>query len=203
MKKHGSIVKLSRHLGIALTPKAAKVMSKRDYPPGQHGASSGFKRSKMSDYKIQLLEKQKLRAQYNIHERQLANYYATATGKVGNSVDNLIQLLESRLDSLVLRAGIAPTIYAARQYVSHGHITVNGKRVNIASFQVNLGDVVGIHSGSQTLGIFEDAFERNMPPSYIALDRGNKTLKLVYLPKREEVTALQCEVSRVIEFYSR
>ncbi len=106
-------VKLSRQLGIPLTPKAIRFMERRSYPPGEHGETKR-RSAKMSDYKRQLLEKQRLHAQYNIHERQLRNYVKKATNKKGNAAENLIQILETRLDSIVLRAGLARTIYAAR-----------------------------------------------------------------------------------------
>ena len=110
MKYNGPKVKLSRKLGVALTPKAGKYMEKKPYGPGQHGPTK-FRRDKMSDYKRQLVEKQRLRAQYNIHERQMRNYYKKAAQKSGSTSENLIQMLESRLDAVVLRGGLARTIF--------------------------------------------------------------------------------------------
>src|SRR4029079_2167436 len=120
--KRGPKVKIARALGIALTPKAARIMERRPNPPGQHGATT---RRKVSDYKKQLLEKQRLRAQYNISERQLQNAFTEATRQSGNTGVNLVRLLEMRLDAVVMRAGFARTIYAARQAVVHGHVMVN------------------------------------------------------------------------------
>jgi small subunit ribosomal protein S4 len=202
MKKHGSVVSLSRRLGIALTSKAAKFLSRRAYAPGQHGPGQAFQKSKMSDYKIQLLEKQRLRAQYNIQERQMRNYYTKAVHRQGNTADNLIQLLESRLDSFVLRAGFATTIYAARQVVSHEHFLVNGHKVNIPSYLLKPGDVVTLKEKSRSLLVFQSAIDSANPPSYISLGRDNGSAKYLFAPQRAEVPVI-CEIPRVVEFYSR
>ena len=186
-----------------MTSKAIKYLERRPYPPGEHGV---FKKrsSKMSDYKRQLVEKQRLRAQYNIHERQLRNYVRNAVHKKGNAADNLIQMLETRLDSIVLRAGLARTIYAARQYVSHRHILVTGKWVNIPSRQVKVGEVVSVKKESWNLACFVAAQEEmvNPPPPYMQRDKKNMSVKLLYQPKREEVM-VSCEMPLVIEYYSR
>ncbi len=202
MKYNGPKVKVSRALGVPLTPKAAKIMEKKSYPPGQHGRIQRFKR-KESDFKRQLVEKQRLRAQYNIHERQMRNYFRKASRQYGNTPDNLVQMLESRLDAVVYRAGLARTIYAARQYVSHGHIEVNGKRVNIASYAVKPNDVVAVRAKSQKIPCFTEALETTgEPPDYLTRNKKQMSTTLVYLPKREEVPVI-CEVSLVIEYYSR
>ena len=129
MNMRGPKIRLSRQLGIALTPKAARALERRKNPPGQHGGTKD--RLKGSDYKRHLMEKQCLRAQYNIEEKQMRNYVRVAMQRRGNPVDSLIQLLETRLDAIVYRAGLARTIYSAQHFISHGHILVNGKRVNI------------------------------------------------------------------------
>ena len=202
MNYTGPKVRLSRRFGVALTPKAAKIMEKRGYPPGQHGRMA-TRFSKVSDFKRQLQEKQLLRAQYNIHERQLRNYYEKASSRVGNTPDNLIQLLETRLDSLVYRAGLARSIYAARQYVTHGHLEVNGKRVNIPSYNVEIGDVITVKEKSRKMPCFTEALETTIaPPAYLDRNEAEMSAKLLYLPKREEVPTV-CEMSLVIEFYSR
>src|ERR687898_453962 len=126
VNRRGPKLKLSRQLGIAITPKAAKVMENRPNPPGQHGATP---RRKISGYKKQLIEKQRLRAQYNISERQMENSFAEATRQSGNTGVRLLQLLEMRLDAVVLRGGFVRTIYAARQAVKPGHIQGKGKKV--------------------------------------------------------------------------
>jgi len=201
MNYTGPKVKLSRHLGIPLTAKAAKVMEKRNYPPGEHGQSQKFRR-KVSDYGRQLLEKQKLRAQYNIHERQMRNYIDRATRRKGVTPDVLLQILESRLDSFVYRAGFATSIYAARQYVSHGHILVDGKRVNLPAYELKLGQIVQVKEQSRTIPNIQGVFADANPPSYIALNRNNYSAQLVRLPQRAEVPVV-CEVPLVIEYYSR
>lgn len=203
MKYNGPKVRLSRRLGVPLTNKAAKVMEKKPYPPGQHGPAKQFKRGRQSAYERQLLEKQRLRAQYNIHERQMRNYYTKAVAKAGNTVDNLVGLLESRLDAMVARGGLAPTIFAARQIVSHGHILVNGKRVNIASYILSPGDVVSVRQKSVRMNMFLEAAESAYyPPDYISLNKEKLEFSMVYTPKRHEVPVV-CEVPQVIEYYSR
>ena len=155
MNYTGPKVKISRKLGLELTPKSRKITAKKAYPPGQHGAMK--KRAKQSDYGKQLLEKQRLRLQYNISEKQMGNYYAKAARMVGNTGELLLQLLESRLDSVVYRSGFASSIYAARQYVSHGHIAVNGRKVNISSYSLKPNDVVAVKEKSKKLDCFQES----------------------------------------------
>ena len=202
MKYNGPKVKLSRRLGIPLTPKAARIMERKPYPPGEHGREQQFKRGKQSAYKEQLMEKQRLRAQYNITEKQLRNYFAKANKRHGNTGDNLIQLLASRLDALVLHGGLAVTIYAARQYVGHRHIMVNGRRESIASYQLKPGDVISIKPKSQRLDCFQNALLQAHPPQYLALNKDEMKITYLRLPEREEVPTI-CELSKVVEFYSR
>ncbi len=202
MKFRGSKVKLSRALGTSLTPKADRYMDRKPYPPGQHGKLQQMRRRKMSPYKTQLLEKQRLRSQYNIHERQMRNYYKKASRK-GDMVNSLVQLLESRLDAVVLRGGLARSIYAARQYVNHGHVLVNGKKVDIPSCQVRPDDVVSIKASSRNLDCFQFAVESaGGQPPYLERDKKNFSVKYLYDPPREEIPVI-CEVPLVIEFYSR
>lgn len=200
MKYNGPKVKVSRKLGINITPKANKYSTRKPYPPGQHGNSK--RRSKQSDYGRQLLEKQRLRLQYNISEKQMLNYYKKATQLVGNTAELIVQLLESRLDALVYRSGLARTIHAARQYVSHGHIKVNGRRVNIPSYNVKVNDVVSIRQKSQKIECFQDAIRNSAAPEYLDVSKADFSAKYLYIPSREEIP-VQCEVSLVIEFYSR
>jgi small subunit ribosomal protein S4 len=186
-------------LGIPLTPKAAKVMEKKPYPPGEHGRR--FRRNE-SVYKVQLREKQRLRSQYNVHEKQMRNYYKKARKMSGNTGENLVQLMESRLDALVLRGGLAVTIYAARQYVNHGHILVNGRKVNIASYRVMPGDVIAVKEKSRQLAMFKDALEQSMPPEYLTTSADKMSITYNRLPKRNEVPII-CDMATVIEFYTR
>jgi small subunit ribosomal protein S4 len=201
MNKTGPKVKLSRQLGIALTPKAAKVMEKKPHPPGEHGRAQNFRR-KLSDFKRQLMEKQKLRAQYNIHERQLRNYFDKAQRKKGNTGDNLLQMLEMRLDAVVLRGGLARTIYAARQLVTHGHILVNGERVDVPGYTCKPGDVISVKTKSQQLPGIQEAMNDSQPNSYLSLDRNMATVRVLDIPAREFIPVI-CDVPLVIEFYSR
>lgn len=203
MNSTGPKVRLSRQLGVPLTPKAARIMARRPTPPGQHGLDARANR-KISVYKAQLLEKQRLRAQYNIRERQMAAVYAKAIKMKGASDENLIRLLETRLDALVLRAGFAPTIYAAQQLVSHGHFMVNGHKVNAPSYRLRVGDVAQVRPRSRELALFKDCLSQlsPSPTPYLQVSPGTMSLCLIALPKRDEVPVI-CDVSRVIEYYSR
>jgi small subunit ribosomal protein S4 len=197
----GPKVRISRRLGIAITPKASRIMERRPHPPGQHGPT--MRRSKMSDYKRQLIEKQRLRFQYNVKEKQMVNYFHKAARKAINTGEALIHLLETRLDAVVLRAGLAPTIYAARQFVSHGHVEVNGKHVNIPSYNVKIGDVVSVCEKSRALQFVKDSTEsRPAAPTYLEFAEGELSAKLLKLPRREEVPVI-CDIPLVIEYYAR
>ena len=199
MKFNGAKTRLSRRLGVALSPKAQRIMEKRPEPPGQHGAST---QRRMSDYAIQLREKQRLRFQYNVSERQMRLYFARASRIKGRTGPNLVRLLETRLDAAVLRAGFAPTIYAARQIVGHGHFEVNGKRVTIASYGLKPGDTFRVRERSKKAQIFEMDWAAYTPPGYLDRDETTLSPTLVRLPDREEVP-ITCEESLVVEFYSR
>ena len=199
--RKGPKVKISRSLGIAITPKAARIMDSRAYPPGMHGPTKRMGR-KMSDYKRQLLEKQKLRAQYNVREKQLRLFYERASKLPGKSGDNLLQMLERRLDAFVLRAGFAPTIFAARQLVSHAHFQVNGKKVNIPSYVLSANDVVSLKPKSRKLAIFANVLDSVSPPEYITLAKEEMSATLVTVPRAEDIPII-CDISQVVEFYSR
>jgi small subunit ribosomal protein S4 len=196
----GPKVRRSRRIGVALTPKAAMVMRKKPGPPGEPGRSR--RRRNLSDYGRQLLEKQKLRFHYNISERQLSNTFARAAGKRGNTGNNLIQLLECRLDALVLRAGLAPTIYAARQVVSHGHLEIKGRRVKSPSYRLDPGETFRVREKSRSLALFRQALRTANPPSYLRVDPDELSATLTALPGREQVPVIS-ELPLVIEFYSR
>jgi small subunit ribosomal protein S4 len=176
-------------------------MERRPNPPGQHGRGTG-RPSAESDYKRQLTEKQRLKAQYNIHERQMRNYFRQAQGRAGNTIDTLSQLLERRLDAIVHRGGLAPTIYAARQYVTHGHVLVNGKRVSVPGYRVAVGDVVQIKEGSRHLAGLQEALDSASPPPYLTLNAEEASVRVDHLPLRAEIPVI-CEFDQVIEFYSR
>jgi small subunit ribosomal protein S4 len=199
VNRRGPKVKLARQLGIALTPKAARVMERRPNPPGQHGASP---RRTVSGNNTQVGEQQRLRAQYNVSERQLQNAFAQAIRQTGNTGVRLLQLLELRLDAVVLRAGFVRTIYAARQAVTHGHFTVNGRRADRPSMRLKPGDVVALSNRSRDLAAFTVPLEVARPPAYLDLDKDNRRVKVREIPEREQIP-VQCEASLVIEYYSR
>jgi small subunit ribosomal protein S4 len=199
VRRGGPKVRLARQLGIALTPKAARVMERRPNPPGQHGATP---RRKVSGYKKQLVEKQRLRAQYNMSERQMCNAFAEAIRQSGNTGVRLLQLLEMRLDAVVLRGGFVRTIYAARQAVTHGHVRVNGQKVDRPSFRLKPGDVVSLADKSKEMVAFTGPLEVARPPAYLELDREKRSVRVREVPEREQIP-IQCETSLVIEYYSR
>ena len=195
--------KIDRRMGCNLWGRPKSPYNKRQTGPGQHGAQRG----KLSDYGLQLRAKQKLRGYYaNIGERQFRRYYHEAMRLRGDSGQNLIGLLERRLDAVVYRAKLVPTVFAARQFVNHGHVTVNGKRVNLPSYSVKEGDVIEVREKARNIPMVLQAVEspEREVPSYIEVDA--KAMKATYLrvPKLEDVPyASQMEPQLVIEFYSR
>jgi len=201
MKRIGAKVRISRQLGIAITPKAARILEKRPNPPGQHGANAAMRR-KVSEYKKQLVEKQKLRAQYHVSEAQMRRYFAKAKATPGNSGQNLVALLETRLDAIVLRGGLAPTIYAARQYVTHGHVQLNGRKASIPSMHVRPGGIVSLNDSGKKIPASITALANAKPPAYLDTDKDKASVKLLEVPMRDKVPVI-CEVGMVVEFYSR
>lgn len=201
MNYTGPKVRLARRLGVPLTAKAARIMEKKPNPPGQHGRTQQGRR-KISDYGKQLIEKQRLRAQYNIHERQMRNYYARAVRKKGVTGEVILQMLESRLDAFVYRAGLARTIYHARQFVSHGHVLVDGKRVNLPAFELKPNQVVSVRGKSRQIPDLQIALDEANPPDYISLSKPEMSAQLVRLPNRDEVPVI-CQLQLVVEYYSR
>ena len=203
-KRLNSKHKVDRRLKVNLWGRPKSPFNTRAYGPGQHGQS---RQGKPSDYGIQLQAKQKLKAYYgNINERQFRNIYRKALSKRGDTTENLIALLESRLDTVIYRAKFAPTVFAARQMINHGHIKVNEKRVNIASYVVKSTDLIEVREKSKKLTVIDGSLqskEREVP-EYIQLDNKNKTAKLVRVPKFAEVPfPVIMEPSLVIEYYSR
>lgn len=196
-------VKKSRALGIALTPKAVKYFEARPYPPGEHGRG----RKQTSDYKVRLLEKQRLRAQYDISERQMARAYDRARKVEGKTGEALIIELERRLDALVLRSGIARTIYQARQMVVHGHISVNDRKVDKPSFRVRPGDVVMVRERSREKHPFQVAREGGYDtdgetPRYLEVNLPALAFRLDRDPNRKEIPVI-CDEQLVVEYYAR
>lgn len=198
-------VRLSRALGLALTPKAVKHFEKRPYPPGEHGRA---RRRTESDYAVRLREKQRLRAQYALREKQLATAYENARKAPGLTGEALVEDLETRLDALVLRAGFARTILQARQVVVHRHVLVDGKIVDRPSFRVKEGQTLQIKPKSQTTVPFQvaaaGAHRDVLPavPGYLDVQLEKLTAVLVRRPKRAEVP-ITCEVQLVVEYYAR
>ena len=203
-KRLNSKHKVDRRLKANIWGRPKSPFNSRAYPPGQHGQG---RKGKPTDYGIQLQAKQKLKAYYgNINERQFRNIYRKALSNRGDTTENLIALLESRLDTVIYRAKFAITVFSARQMINHGHIKVNDKRVNIASYIVKDTDLIEIREKSKKLTFIDGALqskERDVP-EYIELDDKNKTAKLVRVPKFSEVPfPVIMEPSLVIEYYSR
>lgn len=203
-KRINAKFKISRRLGASLWGDAKDPVHKRSYGPGQHGAA---KRRKTSDYGTQLREKQKLRGYYgNINERQFRKIYKEALRLRGDTGENLIGLLESRLDTVVYRMGVVPTVFAARQFVNHGHVRVNGKKVNISSYQVKEGDVIEVREKSKQLATVLEIIqnpERSVP-EYIEFNAAELKAKFLRAPKLAEVPyPVQMQPNFIIEFYSR
>ncbi|MBD8496839.1 30S ribosomal protein S4 [Paenibacillus arenosi] len=194
----GPKFKLSRRLGISLSGTGKEL--KRAYPPGQHGPNQ---RKKLSGYGVQLQEKQKLRHMYGMNEKQFRNLFNRATKLQGIAGENFMFLLESRLDNLVYRLGFSNSRAGARQLVSHGHVTVNGKKVDIASYSVSIGDVIGLREKSRSLKVVKEAIEgRHHLPGYLEFNEAAVEGKYVRLPERAELSQ-EIDEKQIVEFYSR
>ncbi|HLZ74803.1 30S ribosomal protein S4 [Phenylobacterium sp.] len=202
-KRQESKYKINRRLGVNLWGRAKSPLNRREYGPGQHGQ----RRKKPTDYGTQLMAKQKLKGYYgNIGERQFRRLYDEAVRRRGDTGENLIELLERRLDAVVYRMKFVPTVFAARQFVNHGHVTVNGKRVNIASYQVKDGDTVEVRNKSKQMALVLEAVasgERDFA-TYHEVDAAALKGKYVRAPKLADVPyPVQMEPNLVVEFYSR
>ncbi|SMO60446.1 30S ribosomal protein S4 [Melghirimyces algeriensis] len=190
--------KLSRRLGISLSGTGKEM--KRPYPPGQHGPNQ---RRKLSEFGLQLQEKQKLRFMYGMNEKQFRSLFERAGKLKGVHGENFMKLLESRLDNLVYRLGFARTRAQARQLVVHGHITINGRKMDRPSYQVKPGDVIGLREKSRNLTIIKEALEeRNFLPEYLSFDENKLEGTYTRLPEREELPA-EINERQIVEFYSR
>jgi len=190
-----------RALGLNLPGLSRKSIERRPYPPGQHG---GDRRRKESDYGRQLKEKQKLRFNYGLGERQLRRLVVDARRSKMETGKKLIELLERRLDNVVFRAGFAPTIPAARQLVNHAHIMVNGRRVDIPSFQVSAGDIITVRDRSRKLQILKDSLESPslQKPDWMTIDGGDLKATVDSLPDETSVP-FPLEVQLIVEYYAR
>ena len=203
-KRHEAKYKLDRRMGQNIWGRPKSPVNKREYGPGQHGQR---RKGKLSDYGVQLRAKQKLKGYYaNMTERHFRGIYDEARRLKGDTGATMIALLERRLDTIIYRAKFVPTVFAARQFVSHGHITVNGKRVNVASYRVKVGDLVEVKEKSRQLALVLEATalgERDVP-EYIDVDHSKMSAKMSRVPALADVPyPVQMEPHLVVEFYSR
>ncbi len=206
-----AVCKLCRREGMKLflkgdrcfTPKCA--LERRNYPPGQHGPTRHSRR-KVSDFGRQLREKQKVRRIYGVYERQFRRYFRQAVKAKGMTGEALLQLLERRLDNVVYRMGLASSRAQARQLVTHGHITVNGRKVDIASYSVRPGDVIGVHETSRKNRYFkaltEEFGKRQTPPKWLSVNPDAMTATVTALPEREDID-ITINEQLIVEYYSR
>jgi small subunit ribosomal protein S4 len=202
---HGPKARVQRRFGEVLIPrpKYQKILEKRSYPPGDHGKEKQFRSGRRSDYGLQLNEKQKLAFSYNVREKQLRRYFLKARKQPGNTGENLLALLERRLDNLVYRAGFAATIWAARQLVSHGHVLVDGARLNIPSYSVLPGQTISlVEKMRQNVHVVESLESTPYTPPFLTVDTNTTTATLTRIPERGEIQVLVNE-SLVVEFYTR
>ena len=202
-KRHASKHKIDRRLGVNLWGRSKSPLNTRSYAPGQHGQ----RRKKPTDFGIQLMAKQKLKGYYgNIGEKAFKKYYTEASRRQGDTGQNLIGILESRLDAFLYRSKLAPTVFAARQLVNHGHVMLNGKRCNIGSVMVKAGDEIQLREKSRQIPAVMEAIvsgERDVP-EYIEADHDQYKAKFVRAPSLDEVPyPVQMEPNLVVEYYSR
>jgi small subunit ribosomal protein S4 len=203
-KRSESKYKLDRRMGQNIWGRPKSPVNKREYGPGQHGQR---RKGKLSDFGVQLRAKQKLKGYYaNISERQFHAIYVEATRLKGDSGEHLIGLLERRLDTVVYRAKFVPTMFAARQFINHGHIKVNGKRVNIASYKLKPGDVIEVKEASKQLAIVleSNALGERDVPDFLEVDHSKQTAKITRIPNLSEVPfPVMMEPHLIVEYYSR
>ena len=202
-KRQSAKYKLDRRMGENIWGRPKSPINTRSYGPGQHGQR---RKNKVSDFGLQLRAKQKLKGYYgNLTEKQFSRTYNEAARRKGNTSENLIALLESRLDAIVYRAKFVPTPFAARQFVNHGHVQVNGKRVNIASYRVKPGDVVSVRERSRNMALVLEALQlaERDTPDYIEVDVKGMSAKYIRLPELAEVPyPVKMEPNLVVEFYA-
>lgn len=202
-KRLESKYKINRRLNENLWGRAKSPINKRAYPPGQHGQ----KRKKPTDYGVQLMAKQRLKGYYgNITEKQFRRAYFEAIRRRGDTSENLIGLLERRLDAVVYRMKLVPTVFAARQFINHGHVLVNGRRCNIASMQIKVGDVIEVRGKGKDMLLVQEALassEREVP-DYIDMDKAKLRATFTRVPLLADVPyPVKMEPNLVVEFYSR
>ena len=202
-RRHSAKYKIDRRVGENVWGRPKSPFNNRPTKPGQHGQG---RRQKVSDYGMQLLAKQKLKFHYgDITEKQFRRTYDDAVSKKGNTAENLIGLLESRLDAFVYRAKLVPTIFAARQFVNHGHVLVNGTKTNISSFRLKPGDVVQVREKSRNMALVLEALgsaERDIP-EYIEVEPKTMSVTFVRIPELSDVPfSVKMEPAQVVEYYS-
>lgn len=203
-RNRGPLLRRSRRLGLALDPKSERNLDKRPYPPGHHGKSR--RPRKQSNYGIQLQEKQRARFMYDVLERQFRRYYQKASHLKGVVGDNLMSLLEQRLDNTLFRLGFANTRRMARQVVNHGHVQVNGRKVDIPSFQVSVGDIIEVREGSRTHGGIQQAIDtpaHSLLPGWLEADPLHLRGKVVGTPSKQDIEQTQINAQLIVELYSR
>jgi small subunit ribosomal protein S4 len=202
-KRHSAKYKLDRRMGENIWGRPKSPINKRQYGPGQHGQR---RKSKVSDFGLQLRAKQKLKGYYgNLTEKQFRRTYDEAARRKGNTSENLISLLEARLDAIVYRAKFVPTPFAARQFVNHGHVLVNGKRVNIASYRCSAGDVIEVRERSRNMALVLEALQsgERETPDYLDVDTKHQSAKFIRAPELAEVPyPVKMEPNLVVEFYA-
>ena len=195
-------VKISRALGIAITPKAARIMERRSFTPGQHGLA---RKKSPSTYKMQLMEKQRLKAMYNVPEKQLRHYYEKATHSHESTGSALLALLEMRADSAIYRMGFARTIYAASQYIAHGHFSINGRRILTPSHPLKMNDVISVNEKSKDHPQILEALTHSgsvVVPDYYEINKVKMEGRLIAKPLRDQIPVKLVE-QHIVEFYSR
>ena len=202
-RRHSTKYKIDRRVGENIWGRPKSPVNKRPYKPGQHGQG---RRAKTSDYGLQLMAKQKLKFHYgDITEKQFRRTYEEAARRKGNTAENLIGLLEARLDAFVYRSKFVPTVFAARQFVNHGHVKVNGQRVNIPSYRLKAGDVVELREKARNMALVLEALgsaERDVP-EYIEVDPKAMKATFVRVPELVDVPyPVQMEPAQVVEYYS-
>jgi len=201
----GPVGKVSRRLNIGITEKGQRILSRRSFPPGQHGPTA--RRRKMSEYGMQLMEKQKARFMYGVMERQFRRTFDRAKRMPGETGGNLFSLLERRLDNVVYRMGLATTRAQARQLVNHGHITVNGRKTDIPSFTVKVGETIAVNQASTGLTYFQNlgiggATSSARVPHWMVNDGNGMTARVVALPTREDAEQ-GIRAQLIVEHYNR
>jgi small subunit ribosomal protein S4 len=202
---HGPKARIQRRFGELLAPrhKYQKILEKRPYPPGDHGKDKQFRSGRRSNYGIQLNEKQKLAFIFNVRDGQMRRYYVKARMQPGNTGANMLTMLERRLDNIIYRAGFAATIWGARQLVSHGHVLVNGERLDIASYSVNVGDEISLTDKmKKNPHVIESLDSTSSVPDYLSLDRDNIRATFDRMPERKEMP-IPVDEQLIVEWFNR